>query len=281
VVSGTNIKVADFGAALLKQAQATEGELVGTPAYMSPELIDGARLTQHSDMFAMGVVLYELLTGQRPFIAGSLKQMFRKIAEEDPVPPSAVRPSISSKLDPIILRMLSKSPADRYPTWADLALELAQAGKLSVYTRTVPDSEKYRVLRTSTVFENTNDAQIWELVHASTWIMLPPASVIIREGEDGHSLFLLAQGEAKVTKNGRLLDVIKAGECFGEMAYIQGGDVPRQATVQSMSEVLTVEFDTAALAQMSERCQLQFARGLLRTLVGRLSLADARLSRSA
>jgi serine/threonine protein kinase len=281
VVEGTNIKVTDFGAALLKQAQATEGELVGTPAYMSPELIGGARLTQHSDMFAMGVVLYELLTGQRPFLANSLKQMFKKIAEEDPAPPSAVRPSISAKLDPIILRMLSKNPADRYPTWADLALELAQAGRLSVYTRTVPDSEKYRVLRTSTVFENTNDAQIWELVHASTWTMVPPASTIISEGESGHSLFLLAQGEAKVTKNGRLLDVIKAGECFGEMAYIQGGEMPRQATVQSMTEVLTVEFDTAALGQMSERCQLQFARGLLRTLVGRLSLADARLSRSA
>jgi eukaryotic-like serine/threonine-protein kinase len=281
VVQGTNIKVADFGAALLKQAQANEGELVGTPAYMSPEQIDGARLSQHSDMFAMGVVLYELLTGQRPFNADSLKQLFRAIAEHDPAAPSTLRPSIPSKLDPVILRMLSKNPEDRYPTWADLAMDIAQVGKLSVYTRTVPDSEKFGVLRKSTVFENTNDAQIWELVHASQWTMVPPASVIIREDEPGHSLFLLARGEAKVTKQGRLLDVIKAGECFGEMAYIQGGTLPRQATVQSMTEVLTVEFDTGALSRMSESCQLQFAHGLLRTLVGRLSLADARISRLA
>jgi serine/threonine protein kinase len=281
VVEGTNIKVADFGAALLKQAQANEGELVGTPAYMSPEQIGGALLTQHSDMFAMGVVLYELLTGQRPFIADTLMKTFRKICEDDPVAPSVLRPAISSKFDPIVLRMLSKSPEARYPTWADLALDIAQVGRLSVYLRTVPDSEKFRVLRTSTVFQNTNDAQIWELVHASQWSMVPPGNVIIREGDAGHSLFLLASGEAKVTKNGRLLDVIKAGECFGEMAYIQGGDMPRHATVQAMNEVLTVEFDTNALARMSESCQLEFARGLLRTLVGRLSLADARLARSA
>ena len=281
LVQGTNIKVADFGAALLQQAQAKEGELVGTPAYMSPEQIGGALLTLHSDMFAMGVVLYELLTGQRPFLADNLKELFRKITEQDPVAPSLLRPAISPKLDPVILRMLSKNPGNRYPTWADLALDIAEVGKLSVYARSVPDSEKFRVLRTSTVFENTNDAQIWELVHASQWTMVPSGRVIIREDEPGHSLFLLAKGEAKVTKKGRLLDVIKAGECFGEMAYIQGGDVPRQATVQSMTEVLTVEFDTGALARMSERCQLQFARGLLGTLVGRLALADVRLAQSA
>jgi hypothetical protein len=65
------------------------------------------------------------------------------------------------------------------------------------------------------------------------------------------------------------------------MAYVLGGELPRHATVQSMTEVLTVEFDTAALAGMSESCQLEFAHGLLRTLVGRLSLADARIAHSS
>jgi serine/threonine protein kinase len=281
VAEGTNIKVADFGAALLKKAQATPGEIVGSPPYMSPEQIDGGLLTQHSDMFSMGVVLYELLTGQLPFTASSIKELFWKIAEEDPVPPSVLRPSIPPQLDPVILKILSKRPEDRYPTWADLALEIAQVGKLSVYVRAVPDSEKFHVLRHSSIFEKSNDAQIWELVHASRWTVLPPGSVILREDEPGESLFLLARGEAKVTKRARLLDTIKSGECFGEMAYIQGGAVPRQATVQSMTEVLTAEFDTAALARMSDSCQAQFARGLLRTLVERLSLADVRISQAA
>jgi len=280
VAQGTNIKVADFGAALLKSTQSTQDLLVGTPSYMSPEQISGAPLTHHSDMYAMGVVFYELLTGQRPFTASSLTALFQKIMEEKPAPPSVLRSSLSAKLDPIILRVLSKRPEDRYPTWADLALEIAQIGKLSVYQREVPDSDKFSVLRKSELFEQSNDAQIWELVHASRWARLPAGSVIIREEEPGQSLFLLAQGEVKVTKRGRLLNVLKSGECFGEMAYIQGGAMPRQATIQSITDVLIAEFDNALLGRMSESCQLQFARGLLRTLVERLALANVRISQS-
>jgi hypothetical protein len=247
---------------------------------MSPEQIGGAPLTHHSDMYTMGVVLYELLTGQRPFTASTMAALFQKIAAEAPVPPSAVRPSVPSKLDPILLRVLSKRPEDRYPTWADLALDIAQVGKLSVYQREIPDSDKFGVLRKSELFAQINDAQLWELVHASRWTRLPAASVMIREDEPGHSLYLLAQGQVKVTKGGRLLDVLKAGDCFGEMAYIQGEAAPRQATVQSMTDVLIAEFDNAALGRMRESCQLQFARGLLRTLVERLALANVRISQS-
>ncbi len=275
---GTNIKITDFGAALLQSVQAAQDMIVGTPGYMSPEQINGEPLTLHNDMYAMGVVLYQLLTGQRPFTASNLPALFEKIKGEDPPPPSALRSTLPSKLDPVILRALSKRPEDRYPSWADFALEIAQVGKLSVYQREVPDSDKFSVLRKSELFEKINDAQIWELVHASRWTRLPAANVLIREDEPGQSLFLLAQGEVKVTKRGRLLNVLKSGECFGEMAYIQEGGIPRQATVQSMTDVLIVEFDNAALGRMSQGCQLQFARGLLRTLVERLALADVRIS---
>ena len=281
VVEGTNIKVADFGAALLKTVESTQDLVVGTPSYMSPEQITGAALTHHSDMYTMGVVLYELLTGQRPFTASSMAALFQKITQEKALAPSAVRASVSSKLDPIILRVLSKRPEDRYPTWAELALDIAQAGRLSVYQRDIPDSDKFGVLRKSELFEQINDAQLWELVHASRWTRLPAANVIIREDEPGQSLYLLAQGQVKVTKRGRLLDVLKAGECFGEMAYIQGETAPRQATVQSMTDVLIVEFDNASLARMSENCQLQFTRELMRTVVERLVLAYQRISQMA
>jgi hypothetical protein len=248
---------------------------------MSPEQITGAALTHHSDMYTMGVVLYELLTGQRPFTATSMAALFQKITQENALAPSAVRASVSPKLDPIILRVLSKRPEDRYPTWAELALDIAQAGRLSVYQRDIPDSDKFEVLRKSELFEQINDAQLWELVHASRWTRLPAANVIVREDEPGQSLYLLAQGQVKVTKRGRLLDVLKAGECFGEMAYIQGETAPRQATVQSMTDVLIVEFDNAELARMSEDCQLQFTRELMRTVVERLILAYQRISQMA
>ena len=280
IVEGTNIKVADFGAALLRTAELRPDRNVGTPSYMSPEQVLGKRLTQHSDMYAMGVVLYELLTGRKPFAADTVDELFRMIAEDEPAPPSAVRSAVPSALDPIILRMLSKRPDDRYPTWADLGLELAQAGKLSIYERQVPDSEKFGVLRKSDVFRLVNDAQLWEIVHSSRWRRLPPGRTVVSENDSGRNMYLLGTGELKITKRGRLLNVLKGGECFGEMAYIYGGSARRQATVETITDVLIAEFDHAAMEHMSEGCRLKVAHGLLRALAERLALANDRVSRT-
>ena len=278
VVQGTHIKVADFGAALLRSGESSRDMLIGTPSYMSPEQISREELTEHSDMYAMGVVLYELLTGRRPFGGETTDELFRRVMSDAVVPPSSVRASVPSKFDPILLRMLSKRPAERYPSWADLALDIAQVGRLSVYQRDVPDSDKFSTLRKCGLLEPANDAQLWELVHASRWSRLPAKTVVLREDEPGRSMFFLGGGNLKVTKRGRLLNVLKAGEWFGEMAYIQRGGSPRQATLESMTDVLIAEFDPEALGRISEGCRLEVANGLLLTLVERLSLANERVA---
>ena len=177
--------------------------------------------------------------------------------------------------------MLKKAPEERYPTWADLALDLADIGRLSVYQHTIPDSEKFIGLRKIAVLEPLNDAEIWELVHAGRWTRVPSRNVIMREGDPGESLFFLASGEVKVTKHGRLLNVLNAGEYFGEMAYIKAGAIARQATAESITDALLAEFEPAALQQVSKNCQLQLALALLHALVDRLALADERITRAA
>ncbi|MBI4207489.1 MAG: protein kinase [Betaproteobacteria bacterium] len=277
VVKGTEIKVADFGAALLRGGTSGPVLSIGSPAYMSPEQVGDMPLAYHSDMFSLAVVLYELVTGQRPFVASNAATLFQKILYEDPAPPSKVRAGVPPALDHALLRALSKQPQDRYNTWAEFALDLASIGGLSVYEKTVPDSEKYGALRKMASLQPFSDAEIWELVHASRWTRVPPRAVIVRENEPGKSLFLVAKGELKVTKQGRLLNVLKAGECFGEMAYIQEGAAVRQATVESLTDALLAEFESGALERLSESCQLRFARTLLRSLVERLALANVRI----
>jgi len=90
-------------------------------------------------------------------------------------------------------------------------------------------------------------------------------------------VFLIAEGEAKVTIQGRLLNVLEGGDCFGEMAYVGGGAAPRQVTVEATSDVLLVEFEAQGLDQVSSSCQLHFAQVLLRALTDRLALADTRI----
>ncbi|HUN69959.1 MAG TPA: serine/threonine-protein kinase [Burkholderiales bacterium] len=280
VVDGTNIKVADFGAAYLHRAQHTQIVDIGSPLYMSPEQIASRTLDHHSDMFALGVVLYELFTGQRPFVAKSMTELFRKILREEPVAPSALRDGLGSEVDRILLQMLRKAPEERYPGWAELALDLADIGHLSVYQQAIPDREKFVTLRRIAVLERLSDAEIWELAHAGRWKRIPAHTEIVREGEPGTSLFFLGSGEAKVTKQGRLLSVLHAGEYFGEMAYIKAGELPRHASAESITDVLLAEFETAALQQLSTNCRLQLTFSLLHTLVDRLSLADERMTRA-
>ena len=88
IAQGTDVKIADFGAAYLRQSQAVHTAVMGSPYYLSPEQIAGRELTHHSDMYALGVVLYELLTGQQPLRAENLQALLRKIVELEPLPPS-------------------------------------------------------------------------------------------------------------------------------------------------------------------------------------------------
>jgi predicted Ser/Thr protein kinase len=280
VFRDTEIKITDFGAAHLWKNNPGGSRNVGSPAYMSPEQIGGRPLTQHSDMFSVGIVLYELLTGQRPFVAHTVAEILDKVRDADPLPPSRVRPALPPELDRILLTALHKKPAERYATWADFALDLAKVGGLGFDQQSIRDSGCYDALRRVEMLKKLDDGQIWELVLAGRWRRLPAHSLIIREDDLGQSLFFLAKGQAKATRQGRTLNLISAGECFGEMAYIRGGKIPRQATVETLTETVCAEFDSTALEKMSIVCQFHFMRALVRTLAERLEFANTRVAQT-
>jgi len=225
------------------------------------------------------VVLYELFAGRRPFEGANLTEIFDKILHSDPIAPSLLRKDLSVDVDRFVLRMLRKAPEERYATWADLALEIAELGDFGRLQSTIPDSEKFTGLRRITLLEPLSDGEIWELVYAGHWMRAPSQKVILREGDFGDSVFFLASGKVKVTKNERLLDLLSAGVYFGEMAYVKGGAIPRQATVTSTTEALIAEFPSSVLQQVSANCQLRIALSMLHSLVDRLALADERIAR--
>ena len=274
----TDVKITDFGAAFLQYRDVTQTVNIGSPAYMSPEQISAQPLTHNTDMYCLGVVLYELLTGQRPFIAHNISDLSDKILHLNPPAPSRLRASLPRDLDSIVLTMLKKAPQDRYSNWADLALDLAAIGRLSSHQQSIPDSEKFAALKRVKMLSALSDAELWEVIQAGQWRRLHANSVIVREGDPGQRMFFLASGDVKVTMAGRLLNVIGGGECFGEMAYLGGGGLPRHATVESMTEVVIAEFEDAALDSMSDSCQRSFTRALVRNLTDRLALADSRIT---
>jgi serine/threonine protein kinase len=281
IASGTDVKIADFGAAILKKSQIVQTAQMGSPYYMSPEQLEGKDLSFHSDMYSLGVVLYELLTGRKPFIAENLPALIDKIIKLPPLAPSEARPELPKELDRVVLRALAKSPAQRYPSWQEFALALSKVSQ-AVQPRgssIIADSEKYVVLKSVPMLALLSDAELWELARAGRWARVDKARAIVREKERGTSFFFLARGEAKVTLGGRLLNMVGAGEFFGEMAYIAGGEA-RHATVESHTEALLAEFQPAALEKMSLGAQLQLTRALVRNVSERLALANTRIARA-
>jgi len=181
-------------------------------------------------------------------------------------------------IDLALARALAKKPANRYANWADLAFDLADIGRFSVYVKEISDREKFTALRGSRPLERLSDAEIWELVHASYWVRVPAQTTIIREGDKGAELLFLASGELKVVKQGRLLNVLRSGSYFGEMAHVKAGGIPRQATVDTLTDALIAEFRPAEMKKLSINCQLQLSQSLLNTVVERLMFADERIA---
>jgi serine/threonine-protein kinase len=118
-------KITDFGIAKLDLSQFTAtGQVFGTPAYMSPEQIEGEEVDARSDLFSLGVVLYSMLTGYRPFQGNSAATISYKLVYKDPVPVSALNSALPVHLDYVISRALAKSPAQRYQSGEEMAFDL-------------------------------------------------------------------------------------------------------------------------------------------------------------
>jgi serine/threonine-protein kinase len=119
------VKITDFGVARLESSNLTAtGQFIGTPNYMSPEQVAGGVVDGRSDLFSLGVVLFELLTGQRPFPGHTLTEVAYKIVHEPPRIPSQVRPGLPPAFNPIVLKLLEKDPDRRYSRGADVARAL-------------------------------------------------------------------------------------------------------------------------------------------------------------
>ena len=196
-----DIKISDFGAALNAASDSTQITGIGSPAYMSPEQVREQQLTYQTDIFSLGVVFYQLLTGRLPFLGTNNYSIIYQIINVEPAPPSSLRSEVPSQIDAIVLRMLQKNTADRYQTWGDLAGDLVDMpGKprSKVSEAGMPEAEKFDTLRKLEFFRNFSDVELWEVLRLAKWHRLPPESVLIQECDIGSSFFILASGEVEV-----------------------------------------------------------------------------------
>ncbi|MBI1398110.1 MAG: protein kinase [Betaproteobacteria bacterium] len=279
LASDGEIKITDFGAALSLGSETTQVTGVGSPAYMSPEQVRDQQLNHQTDIFSLGVVMYQMLTGRLPFKATNNFSMVYQIINVDPAPPSLHRPEIPPAVDMIVKKALQKNLERRYQTWSEFSSALASVfSDIQSASERVPETEKFNTLRCLSFFRGFSDVELWQVVRISTWSRLGPGTDVIREGEPGRSFFILASGRVQITKKGRLLTGLGAGECFGEMSYLGTRDFQRSATVTAVSDITLIEIADEALSQSTESCRNRFNAAFLELLVSRLEDANIRVS---
>ena len=275
----TDIKVSDFGAALTQAAETTQVSGIGSPAYMSPEQVKEQQLSYQTDIFSLGVVMYQLLTGRLPFQGANNYSTIYQIINVDPPPPIEVRPDIPPRIDAIVMRALQKDTARRYQTWDEFAHDLATAlGAEEKPGRGFAESEKFDTLRKLEFFLQFSDIELWEVMRIASWRRHPRDTVLIRENDIGSSFFILIAGEVRVIKQERLLNVLTVGECFGEMAYLGKQKFQRSASVVALSDITVIEIRAETLSKASDLCRHHFHGAFLELLVDRLAKANVRLS---
>ena len=125
ITPNRDVKIMDFGIAQIPTGSRTQlGTVLGSPKYMAPEQVAGKPTDGRTDIFALGVVLYEMLTGTTPFNGDNLSAIMYKILNEEPAPPSTINRRVPPVFDRIISRALSKRPEDRYQTGREFARDL-------------------------------------------------------------------------------------------------------------------------------------------------------------
>ena len=139
ILSEEGVKIMDFGVARVASSQLTRtGTVVGTPNYMSPEQVSGAEVDGRSDQFSLAVIVYELLTGKKPFESSNLTTTLYKLVHEEPERPSNREPQISTDVERVVLRALEKDPSKRFESCSAFAAAFAAAASMPNQTTARP-----------------------------------------------------------------------------------------------------------------------------------------------
>jgi serine/threonine protein kinase len=270
LTQANDARIIDFGIALVADSEISRIEgIAGSPSYMSPEQVQSLDITNRSDLYALGAVTYEMLTGYRPFRGSNLSKLLHQIVYATPPPIHKARKDIPEDLENVVAKALQKDPAKRFRNGLELAADLTRVHqKLREGYSKLDRQEQFSILRKLKFFHDFSQSEIMEVLRASTWQDYPQGDEIVREGEMDDRFYIIVSGSGAVMRGGRSVGQMDAGECFGETSYVRGAK--RLATIQAITDVTLMKVSSTLLEQSSASCQLRFNKVFLHSMIARL-----------
>ena len=279
ITKDDEVKLMDFGLALnIKKNVNVDSTFInglGSPSYMSPEQIKGYTLNHQTDLYSLGVMFYQMLTGRLPFRGPNTAALVYKIINTEAVPVTQLNPDIPEQTNKVISRALEKDLYSRYRLGADMAKDLSAIRfQILEDDNKVPDETKWKSVRGLPLLGKLDDVDIWELLRLSAWRILAPATVIMRDGEHGKSFGFVLDGEVEIEKGDRALATYGRGELVGEASYLDSEGGTRNATVTTLNQVTFLEINPAAFAFATEELVHEIRRIAIDTLIGRMGVVS-------
>jgi eukaryotic-like serine/threonine-protein kinase len=273
VTPDLQVKIADFSIAHLLQADLTDTlptGFIGSPRYMAPEQIQDDEVSPRTDIYSLGVLGYELLAGQHPFLADSFSRLVHAIVHESPPALVSLQPALPVALAAVISRAMEKDPRLRYTAALDLAADLsALFPGLGPAQDVLPLNRRFTLLRELDFYAEFTDPELWEVARAALWEEHAAGVTVMREGDVESAFYVVASGSVDVIKSGHVLKRLGPGACLGEMGWIR--QARRTAAVRTAEPVKLVKMSAALIERLTKDCQLRLYRTLLRTLAERLT----------
>ena len=276
-----DVHLIDFGIALLVDASSSSASptagksgLVGSPSYMAPEHLKGGPANPVTDLYSLGVMLYELLVGRRPFEAEGMSELIHKIVYASPPPLGKFRPELPIAVDDIVARALAKQPERRYQNGHEFAAALVRAARdLEVVGSEMRERERFNLLRRLPFFNEFHYPEIYEILKTGEWVSYEAGTRIVSEGQVDESFFLIVSGSVSVERGGRRLGTLRSGDCFGEIGYV--APAKRTVSIVAREPVEILKVNATLMEQASTETQLRFTKVFLRNLIARLARTRA------
>jgi serine/threonine protein kinase len=273
------VKIGDFGIAKrLTNEDTGTRRMVGSPRYMSPEQVNNEAVTTQTDLYSLGVSMYELLAGKPPFTARGLSQLVMMIRCEEPKPLRVHCADIPEPLEAIVKRAMEKSLEWRYQSGGEMAADLASLHEqIQRQAIILSPEQRFSAVRKLRFFAEFSDSELREVLDVASWEHYPSGSHIITEGSLEQSLYVLIAGEVTIAVGDRVVGTLVEGDCVGELSYLSNSK--RSASILAIDDVSALKIDTALLDWASIPVQMRFNKAFQQVLIERLARTTFELAK--
>ena len=272
VSSDGDVKLLDFGIAISttgNDSTATGTPSLGTPNYMSPEQVTGKELGPRSDIYSLGAVMFELLTGQQLFRAEKVKELFRAVLKETAPPLRSIRSDLPVELELLLARCLSKNPRKRFASGSDMAAALkAVAEKMAPPDLVPPELQSWMpVVQELRFFNGFSARDVARFVSVSGLVRFGAGTTALARHTIDNHVYVIIEGVASTRDGSGLSSVLGPGDCFGEAGFVRGDKC--HADIDVMTDIVALKVSAVDVGAMEEAEQLPHYRMIANSVVQR------------